>query len=153
MSPFILMISNILQYLLNLFHATGLFLDTLKTSENLQFSRGYKINGKIDTKWADIENGQYINFFYDNVLFNPLREVSKYGVFSGQDFPVFSLDTGKYGPEKTPYLNTFHTVIPLPGVIIVHGIYLKKLAPFPANIDKVNNINIAKPTIETLKKV
>ena len=24
--------------------------------------------------------------------------------------PVFSRNTGKYGPEKTPYLNTFHTV-------------------------------------------
>ena len=29
--------------------------------------------------------------------------MSKYGVFSG-------LNTGKYGPEKTPYLDTFHTV-------------------------------------------
>ena len=26
-------------------------------------------------------------------------------------FPVFGLNTGKYGPEKTPYLDTFHTVI------------------------------------------
>ena len=23
---------------------------------------------------------------------------------------VFSLNTGKYGPEKTPYLDTFHAV-------------------------------------------
>ena len=30
-------------------------------------------------------------------------KVSKYGVFSGQYFPVF-------GPEKTPYLETFHAV-------------------------------------------
>ena len=28
-------------------------------------------------------------------------KVSKYGVFS---------ETGKYGPKKTSYLNTFHTV-------------------------------------------
>ena len=25
-------------------------------------------------------------------------------------FPVFSPKTGKYGPEKTPYLDTFHAV-------------------------------------------
>ena len=31
-------------------------------------------------------------------------KVSKYGVFSGPYFPVF-------GPEETPYLDTFHAVI------------------------------------------
>ena len=31
-------------------------------------------------------------------------KVSKYGVFSGPYFPVF-------GPEKTPYLDTFHAVV------------------------------------------
>ena len=30
-------------------------------------------------------------------------KVSKYGVFSGPN-------AGKYGPEKTPYLGTFHAV-------------------------------------------
>ena len=35
----------------------------------------------------------------------------KYGVFSGPYFPAFGLNTGKYGPEKTPYLDTFHTVV------------------------------------------
>ena len=33
-------------------------------------------------------------------------KVSKYGVFSGPYFPAFSPNTGKYGPEKTPYLET-----------------------------------------------
>ena len=28
-------------------------------------------------------------------------------------FTVFSPNTGKYGPEKTPYVDTFHTVTPL----------------------------------------
>ena len=37
-------------------------------------------------------------------------KVSKYGVLSGPYFPVFGLNTGKYGPEKTSYLNTFHAV-------------------------------------------
>ena len=51
-------------------------------------------------------------------------KLSKYGGFSGPYFPVFGLNTeitpyisvcspntGKYGPEKLPYLNTFHAVI------------------------------------------
>ena len=45
-------------------------------------------------------------------------KVSKYGVSSGpyflvfgQNTDVFILNTEKYGPEKTPYLDTFHAVI------------------------------------------
>ena len=38
------------------------------------------------------------------------KKVSKYGVFSGPYFPVFGLNTRKYGPEKTPYSSTFHAV-------------------------------------------
>ena len=34
----------------------------------------------------------------------------KYGVISGPYFLVFGLNTGKYGPEITPYLDTFHAV-------------------------------------------
>ena len=48
-------------------------------------------------------------------------KVSKQGVFSGPYFPAFGLNTvryysvfrpnvGKYVPEKTPYLDTFHAV-------------------------------------------
>ena len=37
--------------------------------------------------------------------------MSKYRVFSGPYFPVFSPITGKYGPEKTPYLDTFYAVV------------------------------------------
>ena len=37
-------------------------------------------------------------------------KVSKYGVFTGPYFPAFGLNTGKYGLEKTPNLNTFHAV-------------------------------------------
>ena len=36
--------------------------------------------------------------------------MSKYGVISGPYFPAFGLSTGNYGPEKTLYLDTFHTV-------------------------------------------
>ena len=37
--------------------------------------------------------------------------MSKYGVFSGLYLPVFRLSTGKYRPEKTPYFETFRTVL------------------------------------------
>ena len=37
-------------------------------------------------------------------------KVSKYGVISGSRFPVFGLNTGKYGPEITPYLDTLRAV-------------------------------------------
>ena len=37
-------------------------------------------------------------------------KVSKQGVFSGPYFHVFSPNTGKYGPEITPHLDTFHAV-------------------------------------------
>ena len=36
--------------------------------------------------------------------------MSKYGVISSPYFPVFKLNTRKYGPEVTPYLDTFHAV-------------------------------------------
>ena len=36
--------------------------------------------------------------------------MSKYRVTSGPYFPVFGLNTGKYVPEITPYLETFHAV-------------------------------------------
>ena len=39
-------------------------------------------------------------------------KVSKYGVFSGPYFPAFGLNTGKYGVEKTPYLETFQAELP-----------------------------------------
>ena len=42
--------------------------------------------------------------------------MSKYGVISGPYFPVFSLNRGKYGPETTLYLNTFHAVIRPPEI-------------------------------------
>ena len=37
-------------------------------------------------------------------------KVSRYEVFSGPYFPAFRTNTGKYGPKKTPYLDTFHAV-------------------------------------------
>ena len=39
--------------------------------------------------------------------------MSKYGVISGPYFPVLGLNTGKHGPEITPYFDTFQAVIKL----------------------------------------
>ena len=36
--------------------------------------------------------------------------VFKNGVFSGPYFPVFGLNSGKFAPKKTPYLDTFQGV-------------------------------------------
>ena len=41
---------------------------------------------------------------------NTSWKMFKYGVFSGLCFPVFTSNTGKYGPEKTSYLETFHAM-------------------------------------------
>ena len=53
-------------------------------------------------------------------MHNTASKVSKYGVIFGPYFPawiyggfkisVFSPNTGKYGPGKTPCLHTFHVV-------------------------------------------
>ena len=37
-------------------------------------------------------------------------KIFKYGISSGLYSPVFSQNTGKYGPGKTPYLENFHEV-------------------------------------------
>ena len=39
-----------------------------------------------------------------------LHTAWKYGAFSNPYFPVFSPKYGKYGPGKTLYLDTFHSV-------------------------------------------
>ena len=39
-----------------------------------------------------------------------LLKVSKYGVIYGPFFPVFGRNAAKYGPEITPYWDTFHAV-------------------------------------------
>ena len=47
---------------------------------------------------------------FDELLYFHCVKLSKCGVFSGPHFPVFSPNTGKYGPEITPYLDIFHAV-------------------------------------------
>ena len=51
----------------------------------------------------------YKKFIFATLLITAWK-VLKYGVFSGPYFPVLRLNTEKYGPEKTLYLDTFHAV-------------------------------------------
>ena len=82
---------------------------TLWKCHEISVFRGYRnFQGNTDLKCNDL--------FYASVPFlYPLKhhtawKVSKYGVFSGPYFLVFSPNTGKYGPGKTPCLDTFHKV-------------------------------------------
>ena len=47
---------------------------------------------------------------FDNKKDATAWKVSKYEVISGLYFPVFGLNTLKYGPEITPYFEIFHAV-------------------------------------------
>ena len=51
-------------------------------------------------------------------------KVSKYGVISGPYFPVFGLNTGKYRPEITPYLDTFHVEYLFAWLVFSNGTWL-----------------------------
>ena len=57
-----------------------------------------------------MKNGWHLLDPSISIPLKALREVSKYGVFSGPYFLVFSTNTGKYGLEKTQYLDNFHAV-------------------------------------------
>ena len=62
------------------------------TDYNLRFQTGFNEN-PINT----------VNY----CLKSATRKVAKYRVFSGPYFSAFGPKTGKYAPEKTPYLDTF----------------------------------------------
>ena len=48
--------------------------------------------------------------YFNSANFHCVKIV-QYGVFLGSYFPVFGLNTGKYGPEKTLYLNIICTLV------------------------------------------
>ena len=64
---------------------------------------------KSCNKWTGYDFQRPFGVIVDSNL--TLREVSNYGVFSGQHFLVFSPNTEKCGPEKIPYLDIFHAVL------------------------------------------
>ena len=67
-------------------------------------------------------------------------KVSKYLVFSGLYFPVFGVNEGKYGPVKTPYLDTFHEVVSknIPYNVKKHFLNKHFFPHFPVNTKKKN---------------
>ena len=71
---------------------------------NVVIKNCFKINGKQNylrrLRRVNILNSKSITAW----------KVPKYRVISGPYFPVFSLNTEKYGPEITPYPGTFHAV-------------------------------------------
>ena len=69
-----------------------------------------QIKNGINNSWTTIKIKQFT-----------VWKVIKYGVFSAPYFPIFSPNTGKYGQEKTPYLDTFHAVIVTLNVMYLSG--------------------------------
>ena len=65
---------------INIFYITVFFLCSIQTSEKFW-------------RFSDVFSGYRIE--------NTAWKVSKYGIFSGPYFPVFGLNTEKYGPEKS----------------------------------------------------
>ena len=65
---------------------------------------------KQSTHWA-LCSSEFFNSKYQILpTYVTAWNVSKYGVISGPYFPVFSPNTGKYGPEIALYLDPFHAV-------------------------------------------
>ena len=62
------------------------------------------------TTWISIRE-LFVNSSYELRTLTTWK-LSKYSVVPGSYFPVFSPNTGKYGPEITPYLDTFQAVSP-----------------------------------------
>ena len=71
---------------------------SLKTLESL--IRGFKMGMANELRGTAWKVSKYGVFFWS--VFSRIR--TEYGEI------VFSPNAGKYGPEKTPYLDTFHTV-------------------------------------------
>ena len=61
-------------------------------------------NTMINIGWERLCPREWLKV--DRGTANTAGKVSKYGVFCS----VFSSNAGKYEPEKTPYLDTFHAV-------------------------------------------
>ena len=84
----------------------------LEKQESTETGRSFG-NIKASTFWVTLEQHwinpgyfQKITSFRESLkmCFITAWKMSKYGVFSGPN-------TGKYGPEKTPHLDTFYAVL------------------------------------------
>ena len=53
---------------------------------------------------------KYLRWRFLVKIVNDTERKLSHGILSSPYFPVFSPNTGKYGPEKNPYLDPFHGV-------------------------------------------
>ena len=67
---------------------------------------------------------------------------SRYGDFSGSYFPVFSSNTGKCGPEKTPHLDSFHVAV-LRNMVLLKYIHSWPNTEIYASKSNLTNITIS----------
>ena len=68
-----------------------------------------QFHGKMTTLLIFCKICHLAGFFSISQISSIYVDIS--GVFSGPYSPVFGLNTGNYVPEKTPYLDTFHSVM------------------------------------------
>ena len=95
---------------------------SIKTYSILLIQYMYKFSCKMDKNFlryrfsknpspGRVKRHELFNMFSQtNLETSTAWNVSSYGVFPGLYFLIFSSNKGKYGPEKTPYLDTFHAV-------------------------------------------
>ena len=65
-------------------------------------------NLSVNSRLLYINKKNYIKYHAGEPINR--QQVLKYGVFPGPYFPVFSINTEKYGPDKPPCLDTFYAV-------------------------------------------
>ena len=80
--------------------------DTCRCNPHECKFRKHKEN--INIIWKNLETYQYSAS--QQTINDWVFWLQQYGVISGPSFPLLELNTGKYGPEITPYLDTFHAV-------------------------------------------
>ena len=79
-----------------------------KTSKIKRYNRNnlLQVRKKIST---NLPNSKSLRTYHDH-HYHCVKKCPNKEFLSGSYFPVFRPNTGKYGPEKTPYLDNFHTV-------------------------------------------
>ena len=69
-------------------------------------------------------------------------KVSIYGVSSGPYFPVFSPNMGKYGPKKTPSLDTFYAVGFWKFIEMIDATFEKCVVLYQENVSQIKDKRI-----------
>ena len=78
-----------------------------KVTDQVIFMTSQKVSSQFFFLLVEIGHGKHRKL----IMTYSAWKISKYGVISGPYFPVFSLKIGKYKPEITSYLDTFHAVM------------------------------------------